>query len=158
MLKSKKYCNSPFLLSNAQVFVWKKNVAKTYNVPEKRRIIIDKAISAMIIEKMDSSAALYSELVIVNPMIPSGCLELFAVVAIIEFTTCFHEFQNRNLWIFSPRYIRVFYESFLYQISNRDSFLSDTCHLGSFLFRPKLAWFDSLAMFMKGIFLLQLRQ
>ena len=47
---------------------------------------MDKAISAMIIEKMDSSAALYSELVIVNPIIPSGCLELFAVVAIIEFT------------------------------------------------------------------------
>ena len=57
---------------------------------------MDKAISAMIIEKMDSSAALYSELVIVNPMIPSGCLELFAVVAIIKFTTCFHEFLNRN--------------------------------------------------------------
>ena len=75
----------------------KKNVSKTYNVPEKRRIIMDKAISAMIIEKMDSSAALYSELVIVNPMIPSGCLELFAVVAIIEFTTCFHEFLDRNL-------------------------------------------------------------
>ena len=81
----------------SQSICMKKNVAKTYNVPEKRRIIIDKAISAMIIEKMDSSAALYSELVIVNPMIPSGCLELFAVVAIIEFTTCFHEFQNRNL-------------------------------------------------------------
>ena len=58
---------------------------------------MDKAISAMIIEKMDSSAALYSELVIVNPMIPSGCLELFAVVAIIEFTTCFHEFLDVHI-------------------------------------------------------------
>ena len=63
---------------------------------------MDKAISAIIIEKMDSSAALYSELVIVNPIIPSGCLELFAVVAIIEFTTCFHEFLDRNLSFLSP--------------------------------------------------------
>ena len=61
---------------------------------------MDKAISAMIIEKMDSSAALYSELVIVNPMIPSGCLELFAVVAIIEFTTCFHKFSKYESTIF----------------------------------------------------------
>ena len=92
-----KAFNNDILFLLSKYLYEKKNVAKTYNVPEKRRIIMDKAISAMIIEKMDSSAALYSELVIVNPMIPSGCLELFAVVAIIEFTTCFHEFQNRNL-------------------------------------------------------------
>ena len=68
---------------------------------------MDKAIKAMIIEKMDSSAALYSELVIVNPMIPSGCLELFAVVAIIEFTTCFHEFFKIRIHQFFHQYFSV---------------------------------------------------
>ena len=81
---------------------------------------MDKAISAIIIEKMDSSAALYSELVIVNPMIPSGCLELFAVVAIIKFTTCFHEFLNRNEFFhirdIGTTKIFVFYDFFLNKI------------------------------------------
>lgn len=52
---------------------------------------IERAISAMIMEKIDSSAALYSALVTVNPMIPSGYKELFAVVAISsKFKVVFH--------------------------------------------------------------------
>ena len=39
------------------------------------RIVIDNAIKAMIIEKIDNSAALYSALVKVNPIIPSGSLK-----------------------------------------------------------------------------------
>ena len=38
----------------------------TYSVPEITKIATENAIIAMIIEKIDNSAALYSKLVIVN--------------------------------------------------------------------------------------------
>ena len=50
----------------------KNQVKITYNVPDKMRIVMDRAIKAIIMEKIDNSATLYS--VLVNPIIPSGCL------------------------------------------------------------------------------------
>ena len=61
-----------FKIKKNHYFIKYKN---TYNVPDKIRIVMDNAIKAMIIEKIDNSAALYSALVKVNPIIPSGSLK-----------------------------------------------------------------------------------